>query len=71
MTILYYSNQQHERAERYLAKRFKNAQPVTRIQSCHSFVVNLDKELEVKRYSEANDYVTIMHYDNKRTSAKR
>lgn len=51
--VLYYSRKMHEKVERFLKKRFSEAPPVPEILKNHCFLVQDNKQLLIKRYSNA------------------
>ncbi|EZA50874.1 hypothetical protein X777_10882 [Ooceraea biroi] len=53
MIFFFYSKEDHEHTRQFLAKRFCNAPPVTRIQIGHAFIPQSNDTLQVMRYSGA------------------
>jgi len=62
MKILCYTIGQHVKTQKFLNKRFSNAQAVANISLGHAFIVDSNATLKVKRYSDATSYITILHY---------
>lgn len=61
ITILFYSRKEHEKVERFLKRRFEKAPAVSGILKNHCFLINKNRELLLKRYSNASAGSTIVY----------
>lgn len=61
ITILFYSQKEHEKVERFLKRRFEKAPAVSGILKNHCFLINKNRELLLKRYSNASAGSTIVY----------
>lgn len=61
ITILFYSRKEHEKVERFLKRRFEKAPAVSGILKNHCFLINKNRELFLKRYSNASTGSTIVY----------
>lgn len=59
--VIYYSEQEHQRCQRQLNKRFSNAPLVKNIMSNHGFIPHSNKILYLKRFSASAEFQTFKY----------
>lgn len=57
--VFYYSRKTHESVDRFLKRRFSEAPAVPQILQNHCFLVQENKQLLIKRYSNASDSIVL------------
>lgn len=61
ITTLFYSEKEHEEISKFLRSRFDKAPSVPQILKSHCFIVNNNRTLLIKRYSNASNGVELLY----------